>query len=690
MPIPKPTAERSCGTPGHGREGTVSLPVLADPKHAIRKSKMGPRRAAVLIGVHVVILIHILHWAVYGMTLSPVEPSESMYTINLGKVNTGFVFFAAAILSTLILGRFFCGWGCHIVALQDLCAWMMKKVGVKPKPFRSRLLIWAPVVLAIYMFAWPTIKREVIRPLSGKALWESLAPWLGEAGDRPELRAAFSTTNFWETFPPWYVAIPFTLVCGFAIVYFLGAKGFCTYGCPYGGIFGPADLVAPGRIRVTDACEHCGHCTAVCTSNVRVHEEVRDYGMVVDPGCMKCMDCVSVCPNDALYFGFGKPAIAAKARTASPARFKSRVFDLSWKEELLYGAVFLALVIGFRGMLGLIPLLMAMAIAGIGTFMLWKVVCMVRTPSVRVHGLQLRFKGRVTLPGAVAAALTLATVAAGAWGFIVNASLWRGHTLDARIAAPLDRVLTRDYTATDAERALARSAEAHFRRAGTRADGGIGWDDSVDRALRVTRLLAILGDRQGAEATLRRALETAKKSKNPSPAAIEDPLIRVIGLRSRDAAEFEASLRELVSVYPDLSSAYLGLSQLALQREDRANAEKWVERALASRLADVRNTLFASDLLLAMDRMEMAVGTVRKGISAHPKSAALHERLGLMLAAGGKIDEGLTELKAAADLEPTNATLAGHIARVLREAGRESEATEWQERANRIARSGIP
>ena len=126
----------------------------------------------------------------------------------------------------------------------------------------------------------------------------------------PKFTNHLVTTNFWETFPSVAVAIPFLFICGFVTVYFLGQKGFCTYACPYGGFFGLADKFAPGKIRVTDACNQCGHCTATCTSNVLVHAEVREYGMVVDPGCMKCMDCISVCPNDALYFGFGKPTIA--------------------------------------------------------------------------------------------------------------------------------------------------------------------------------------------------------------------------------------------------------------------------------------------------------------------------------------------------------------------------------------------
>src|SRR5262245_30326177 len=280
-------------------------------------------------------IAHIIQWRLMGKTISPIEPSETMYTLQNGFVNAGFIFFSLAILATLIFGRFFCGWGCHVLALQDLCGWLMKKCGIHPKPFRSRLLVFGPLALACFMFLWPLAKREIVKPLVGER-WTTLRLYLGEAGPRPQLRAALTKTDFWETFATWSVALPFLAVCGFATVYFLGAKGFCSYGCPYGGFFAPVDALAVGRIRVTDACEHCGHCTAVCTSNVRVHEEVRDYGMVTDPGCMKCMDCISVCPNDALYFGFGKPALFTGARTPSPKkpRFFPGLPDLTWPEEI--------------------------------------------------------------------------------------------------------------------------------------------------------------------------------------------------------------------------------------------------------------------------------------------------------------------------------------------------------------------
>ena len=107
---------------------------------------------------------HIIQWRIMGKTISPIEPSETMHTLQRGAINAGFIFFSLAILATLIFGRFVCGWGCHILALQDFCGWLLKKIGLTPKPFRSRLLVYVPLIGALYMFVWPTAYRFFTKP----------------------------------------------------------------------------------------------------------------------------------------------------------------------------------------------------------------------------------------------------------------------------------------------------------------------------------------------------------------------------------------------------------------------------------------------------------------------------------------------------------------------------------------------
>jgi NAD-dependent dihydropyrimidine dehydrogenase PreA subunit len=142
------------------------------------------------------------------------------------------------------------------------------------------------------------------------------------------------------------------------------------------------------KIRVTDACEQCGHCTASCTSNVLVHAEVKQYGMVVDPGCMKCMDCVSVCPKDALYYGFGKPALVVPTSKAVPKNY-----SLTWPEEIAGVLLFLGSFLAVRGVYGLVPFLMALGCAGISTFLGLKVWRLVTRADVYFHKYQLKFAG---------------------------------------------------------------------------------------------------------------------------------------------------------------------------------------------------------------------------------------------------------------------------------------------------------
>lgn len=385
-----------CESQGVKKQRSVELPVLQNSpvqspqKGDIRHSRASRWRAAALITLNLLMIAHIIQWRFMGQTISPIEPSEAMYTLQRGAVNAGFIFFSLAILATLIFGRFVCGWGCHIISLQDFCAWLLKKFGLTPRPFRSRLLIFVPLIAALYMFVWPTVFRFLAAPKNEPLI--------------PEFTNHLVTSNFWETFPSVWVAVPFLFVCGFMTVYFLGQKGFCTYACPYGGVFALADRVAPGKIRVTDACNECGHCTATCTSNVLVHAEVKQYGMVVDPGCMKCMDCISVCPTDALYFGFGKPAVAV-------AKTIRKNYSLTWPEEIAAAVVFLASYLAVWDVYQLVPMLMALGVATVTTFLALRTWKLFRAADLSFYRFNLKSAGTIRKAG---------------WVFLSLALLWIG------------------------------------------------------------------------------------------------------------------------------------------------------------------------------------------------------------------------------------------------------------------------
>ena len=166
-------------------------------------------------------IAHIIQWRFMGRTVSPIEPSETMYTLQNGFVNAGFIFFSLAILATLIFGRFVCGWGCHILALQDFCGWLLKENGSSSEA----VSIAAVGVCAAH---WRAVHVCLARRVS-------IVLGTGHEPLIPKFTNHLVTTNFWQTFPSVAVAIPFLFICGFVTVYFLGQKGFCTYACPYGG-----------------------------------------------------------------------------------------------------------------------------------------------------------------------------------------------------------------------------------------------------------------------------------------------------------------------------------------------------------------------------------------------------------------------------------------------------------------------
>lgn len=479
------------------------------PAHPIRcgpfkVTRRGLARAAVLTLVHLVIVAHLWQWYSSGKTITPVEPSEAATTIETGFVNAGFLLFASLIIITFIFGRFFCGWACHLVAYQDLCAWILKKFGMKPQPVRSRLLLFIPFFAAIHMFAWPSIYNYF------------------NSGEIVQFRGWLITTdNLWERFSGIGMSALTLAVDGFLIIWWLGAKGFCSYGCPYGAVFNLADRLAPLRIRVTDACNGCGHCTSVCTSNVRVHEEVRLYKNVADANCMKCLDCVSSCPKDALYYGLGAPGFLTKKPSSKPAKH----YDFSWPAEIVLVLLFAGAFLVYLDLYGVTPRLLAYGIAAMFAIGTVAFVRMLRSTDFTFQSHALRANGKFTKSGFAAIAIYSAF------------AIFTAHSAAVQY-----------FTKTGEKQILAA------RRERTR-EPFLALRDSSRENYEMAEKLGLFPN-----AKLQLALAS-------------------ISYNRGDAPEAERRLREAVRVEPRLIEAWVQLSQLVAQRS-AADARTMIDTAL--------------------------------------------------------------------------------------------------------------
>ena len=578
-------------------------------KTGIRKSKTSRWRGAALMLLNLFMIAHIIQWRIMGKTVSPIEPSETMHTLQKGFVNAGFIFFTLAILATLIFGRFVCGWGCHILALQDLCGWLLKKMGLHPKPFRSRLLVYVPLIGALYMFVWPTAYRLFSNP-HGPLL--------------PIFTNHLVTTNFWQTFPSVAVAIPFLFICGFVTVYFLGQKGFCTYACPYGGFFGLADKFSPGKIRVTPACNQCGHCTATCTSNVLVHAEVKQYGMVVDPGCMKCMDCVSVCPNDALYFGFGKPTILAPKSNAI-----RKSYSLTWPEEIVGALVFLGSFLAARGVYALVPFLMALGCATVTTFVTLKTWRLLRAKELSFYRFNLKSSGRIRTAGWAFAGFACAWIGLNAHSGWLRYHEVQGNRAFAKIQVPDELALAQVNPARwlrPADRENIVAGKKHFQ-----AASNIGLFVNREALPKLAWFEYLLGD---AEQSIRSLTQ---------------------------AAAYQTGESKALSLY------YRGAILNRLGRHEEAQAS--LDEALAERDDLILARQEKGESLWQLGHREEAVSVWTDAVQRNARLALANNELAGAKRLSGKLEEASVHEKQADEFTPNNPLFHWVLARRLQDLG---------------------
>lgn len=612
-----------------------------------------------LILVHVLMIAHVLHWWLTGRSVGRFVLSDSMRTLELGEINPGFIFFVAALGITALFGRFICGWVCHMGAMQDLCALLLRRVGVRPRLFRSRLLGFVPLGLAVYMFVWPTAKREVAHRVIEPA--------------RPELSASLSTTPFpgwstdlvtdslWSGLPSWGVAIPFLLICGFATVYFLGARGLCRYGCPYGGLLLPAEQLAPARI-VVDAsrCDQCGICTSVCSAGVRVHDEVRLYGAVTDRNCIRSFDCVAACPSQALRF---RPAAPALLSRRSGNRPKAR-YDLTLAEELACIAAFAAVFFTTRGLYEQIPILLSATLGVIGAFLAWKLIRLFRDAHVRLAAFQLKLRGRLRPAGAVFTAGVAVLAALLLHSAAVRIILYRAALHDDRVSTPYEAAVA-GRGASEDDLAEARNAARLYQLAHPIGEGGIALARTPSAEYRLAWMHVVAGERDRALDVLR-SLGTSGRA---GPEAATEQARLLLAWRRNDEAR--AVLQRALLDHPRSASVRDMLAQVLAGAGRIAEAETLYRDALAARPRDGDARAGLARLLLHTGRVDAAIAELARVSRDWPRKTGARRDLAVALFMAGRLDEALAELADASRARPAERTHLDALgAEMLRHAGR--------------------
>lgn len=199
------------------------------------------------------------------------------------------VFWVAILITSLLLGRSFCGWFCPFHGAQQL--W--ESVRVRPLK-RVRFL---PIVKYVLWGLWIVAVISIAISVGG---WQRFSPfYLTETG--------ISITD------PGNLITYFMLVILALAPSALGRRGFCRYLCPFGvwGIVGErigAALRIP-RIRLVadpSSCTGCGACTRSCPMQLPVSDMVEASTMRTTE-CFMCETCADACPSKAIRVGFGHP-----------------------------------------------------------------------------------------------------------------------------------------------------------------------------------------------------------------------------------------------------------------------------------------------------------------------------------------------------------------------------------------------
>jgi len=320
-------------------------------------------------------------------------------------------------------------------------------------------------------------------------------------------------------------------------------------------------------------------------------------------------------------------------------------------------------------------------LAGIITFLKWKLWRMWRDPNVHLYRRQLKLKGHVKPAGWAFVGIVALVAVLTAHSGVVNGAIWLAGRADRRVTITQEQAFSGDKVDMPADMAAsAERALSLYRLASSLGDGGIGllktWQGTID--LSIARLHCAKQDFVSAERTVQRMIE-----RDGARDDLSSSLMWIMHAQNRMEESLVLGEKALLE-QSDAELTIQAFTQLTLMSEQ---AER-LNRTLAARIAkfpkDIHALRMQSSMLMRQgtkEGLEQGLALRERVLEINNDAADDHRMKALALAYLERMEEALSALKDGIKVAPEDLALNAATAEMLQAMGRASEAEAYMMKA---------